>query len=73
MRGGVYAILSGQKHGASGEHDSGIIQDPGVIESNQVVNALLEKRMAFFGKYQVVRDADWNGFGKDDGIDKQRV
>jgi len=64
--GGVETILGGQEHGSGGEHDGGVIQNPIVIESDEVVDRLRHKRMPFFSEHEVIGNANRYRFGEDD-------
>ena len=43
--GGVEAVLGGQEHRPGGEHDGRIIENPRMIESDEVVYRLRHERM----------------------------
>ena len=63
----VKAVLSREKHGAGGKHNSGIVENPIMVKGNQVVNSLSHERVFLFRKHEIVRDADGYGAREDDG------
>lgn len=73
MRGRVQAELCRQEHGACREHDSGVVQDPGMIKGDEIMDRLGHKGVSLFSKHEVIGDSHRNGLGKDDGVDEERV
>ena len=56
----IEAILGRQEHGSRGEHDGGIIEDPGVIKSGEIVDCLLEEGVALLCENEVIGDTNGN-------------
>jgi hypothetical protein len=73
MRSGVDTVLRREEHGSCREHDSGIVEDPGMVKRDEVVDGLLKEGMALFSKHEVVGDTDGDGLGKNHGILEQGV
>lgn len=73
MRRRVDAVLCGQEHGAGRKHDGGIVDHPGVVEGDEVVDGLLHERMALLGKHEVIGNANGDCFGKYDGELEQGI
>lgn len=73
MGSGVDAILGGQEHGSSGEHDSWVIENPIVIERDQVVDRLRHEGVSFFCEHEVIGNANRYRFGEDDRENEERV
>jgi len=71
--GGVETVLGGQEHGAGGEHDGRVIENPTVIKGDEVVNRLCHERMPFFREHEIIGNADGYGFWEDDREDEERV
>lgn len=69
----VEAVLGRKEHRTSGEHYGRIVQYPGMVEIDEIMDGLLKQWVAFFCKHKVVRDANGNGFRKDDGVYEERV
>lgn len=44
-----------------------------MVEGDEVVDGLLEERMALLCKYKVIRNTDWDGLGKDNRIYQERI
>ena len=73
MGGSVEAILGGQEHGTGGEHDSRIVENPIVIESDKVVDRLRHERMPLFREHEIIGNANGYCFGEDNREDEERV
>jgi len=69
----VETVLGGQKHGAGGEHDGRVIENPTVIKGDEVVNRLCHERMPLFREHEIIGNADGYGLGEDDREDEERV
>jgi len=69
----VETILYRQEHGTCGKHDGWIVDEPRMVEGAEVVDGLLEKRVALFGEHEVVGNSDRDSLWKDDGVYKKRV
>lgn len=54
MGGAVDTVLDGEEHGACGEHDGRIVDDPRVVESDQVVDGLLKEGVPLFCEHEIV-------------------
>ena len=61
------------KHGTSGKHDGGVVENPRMVKGDEVVDCLLQQRMPFLGKHEVIGDANRDGLRENDGIDEKRV
>ena len=70
---GVKAVLRRKEHGTSGEHYGGIIQYPGMVKIDKIMNSLLKQRVVSFCKHKVVGNANGNGFWKDDRVYEKRI
>jgi hypothetical protein len=70
---GINAILGGQEHGPGAEHDSGVVENPIVIESDEIVDGLRHERVAFFREHEIIGDANWYRFWEDNREDEERV
>ena len=44
-----------------------------MVEIDEIMDGLLKQWVTFFCKHKVVRDANRNGFWKDDGVYEERV
>ena len=73
VSGCVKAVLRRKEHRTSGEHYGRIIQYPGIIEIDEIVDSLLKQRVVLFCKHKVVGNANGNGFREDDGIYEERI
>jgi hypothetical protein len=71
--GSVETILGGQEHGTGGEHDGWVIENPVVIESDEVVDRLCHERMPFFREHEVIGNTNGYRFGEDNREDEERV
>jgi hypothetical protein len=69
----VKAILRRKEHGTGGKHNCRIVENPIMVEGNQVVYSLGHERVFFFRKHKIVRDADGYGARKNDGKDKKGI
>ena len=65
--------MYGEEHGACGEHDSGVVDDPRVVKAHEVVDGLLQERMSFFCEHEVVGDSYGNCLWQNDGVDKKWI
>ena len=70
---GVKAVLRGEEHGTSGEHYGGIIQYPGMVKIDEIMDSLFKQRVVLFCKHKVVRNPNGNSFGKDDGVYEEGI
>lgn len=73
MRGTIESILGREEHGPGGEHDGGIVQNPVVVEGDEVVNGLGEERMPLFCEHEVVGYADRDSAREDDRMYEEGV
>jgi len=65
--------LGGQEHGPGAEHDSGVVENPIVIESDEIVDSLRHERVAFFREHEIIGDANGYRFGEDNREDEERI
>jgi len=65
--------LGGQEHGSGGEHDGWVIENPTVIESDEVVDRLGHERVPLFREHEVIGNANGYGLGEDNWEDEERV
>jgi len=71
--GSVETILGRQEHGTGGEHDGRVIENPIVIESDEVVDSLRHERMPLFREHEIIGNTNGYRFGEDNWEDEERV
>ena len=69
----ICSILGREEHGAGGEHDGGVIEDPAEVELHEVVDGLSHKWVVLLGEHKVVGNTDRFCPRKDDRVDEERV
>jgi hypothetical protein len=69
----IKAILRRKEHRTSGEHYGRIVQHPGMIEIDKIMDGLLKQWVVFLCKHKVVRYTNGNSFRKNDGVYEERI
>lgn len=69
----VDAVLGGQEHGPGGEHDGRVVEDPVVIERDEVVDRLRHEGMTLFREHEVIGNTNRYRFGEDNWEYEERV
>jgi hypothetical protein len=67
------SVRGGEEHRSGGEHDGRVVGAVGVIEGDEVVDDEVHEGRVLLGEHKVVRNADRNRGGKNDGEIKERV
>ena len=73
VRSDVETVLGGQEHGPGGEHDGWVIENPIVIESDEVVDRLRHERMPFLREHEVIGNTNRYRFREDNWEDEEWV
>lgn len=54
MRSSVESVLCRDEHGTGGKHDGGIVENPVVVEGDEVMNGLSHEGVALLGEHEIV-------------------
>jgi len=65
--------LGGQKHRSGGKHDGRVIENPRMIESDEVVYRLRHERMTSLREHEVVGNSNRFRFGEDNWVYEEGV